>query len=398
MPAIPQVDINIVLNDTGYKFRFTEADTSTSLGRFGFEFPFEQPTGVGGTNQSSGQAFFPAYNTMGSPMTPTPQNFQLTASAAAPFAVSGSPPAFVLWGFDGTNFLQISWDFASGVVQAQLSTWTGAIDYSGAGYVNLNISNPDTTSGVSLYPVVFTDGSKGFVFSAQVGGNNSLLPIPLDLTTPIAWVSDPSPVNPNFTITAPFAGINYFGDGNSLPTINVWQVTFDLTVPTAMVVTWNMTATGDVSSDAVNGLLPEGWNFDGAFYYTPIGFFGIDWNSGNNTGCWYCKYDCTAFGRVTFTMPDASLGPSSDPSVYWVNEFYNGSPSLATQQFQFYPNWDHAGNAWWIRVPLQTGGSYQLEPLTGEVYTSLSPSSGAAKIFGSFVGAAGAGAVLGGTK
>lgn len=388
MPVIPRVDLTIKLSDTGYAFRHTEGDGSTTLGRFGFQNPTQTTAAAGGNNQSFAGAFFPAYNTLGSPMTPTPKNFSLQSHSDTPNSITGSVPVgHSLWSFDGTNFLQILWDGVASTIQAKITQWPNTIDYSSTGMVTLVVSNMPPANGLSvggISPVVFTDGTKGFVIWAMndrgLGAVPELLPVRLNLNlTTVGWISDPAVhLSTGHTVTWPLGLLNYQADFSSGPVLKMWQVVFDLTTPTAMVCTPTNTATGTVSTDCFNALQPDQFQGpnDSQFYYTPLGLFGIDWGSGNNTGCWYCKFDCTAMGKVSFPMPDASLGPSSDPHVYWVDDFQNnlapGAGSII--QFQFYPNWDLSGAVWWIRVPLVNliSGAYVLEALTGEVYTSLS--------------------------
>lgn len=408
MPAIPVVNISIPLSDTGYKFRFTEADTSTTLGQFGFANPQAQPIGEGGVNQSYAGAFFPGYNTLGSPMTPTPENFQLHAHTKTGFGVSGVLPAFNLWGFDGTNFLQINWDSTIPSIQAKITAWPAAIDYSTAGMVTLTITNPPSANGMApggISAVTFQDGTHGFVLWSQndrgVGPTPELLPIRLNLALAGTWVADPREfIDGQPTASFPLAGINYMATLANAPTLDIYEVVYDVS-GASMLVTETVTASGDISTNAQNAFLPSTaqGSGDSGFYYTPIGIFGIDYNSGNDTGCWYCRYDCTAYGNVTFPMPDASIGPSSSQTAYWVWNFFNNlSPAAAATVFQFYPNWDPAGNVWWIRVPLQAGGNYVLEGLTGEVYTTLSGPGATPQILGTHVGFVTQGHFGGGTK
>ena len=419
MPAIPQVDVTIRLKDTGYKFRFDELDGSTTLGNFGFEFPFQTPQGLGGYAQNFAAAFFPSYTTMGGAMTPTPTNYALGPSSATGFVPlgAGGLPDNVLWGLDGANFLQVSWDAIAGTVQVQNFVWPGVIDYSMPAAVTLTITNAGPISGGGVYPVNFTDGSRGFIFWALVDLTHTglfvpvLLPILIsDLAAAVSWVIDPTPFAaglfvPTVTTIPQVTGmthLNLFGDFSATPTIATWQITFDVTVPAAMVVTWPGAATwtGDVSADCANGLMPLGWNSASSWFFTPLGYFGIDWETGNDTGSWYCAFDCSAFGRVTWVMPDASLGPSSSNTVYWVNQFQSSPNNFSSQIGQFYPSWDQTGNPWWIRVPLGDGfGDYTLEALTGEVYTlGAAPPASEGSVFGTHVGFVKAGQFGGGTK
>lgn len=267
---------------------------------------------------------------------------------------------------------------ASGTVFLRLSDWPSALDYS-APTIKLDIANVQHFSFGGLYPVYFSDGSQGFVCwgVSLVDFSNYLLPITLGFT-PTAWVLDPSSVPSSPTVSYPSNPdtANYQADLSAAPDITIWEHTFNITVPTAMVVTSVAANTGTLSTDAVNAFLPADILYgagSASFTYSPIGVFGLDWASGNNTGAWYCAFDCSAFGQVTFPMDDSSIGPSTDPSVYWVNDLKNNAGPIA-DEFWYYPQWTNDPSlVFWIRVPLQVAGVMTFEALTGEMYVNVAP-------------------------
>ena len=403
MANIPRIDLTIPLFDRRYAFRHTEGDASTTLGRMCMEFNAQAFGDGDGFLTTFHEAFFPAYNSLNSPMTPTPQNRSLANASAPAFAVSGAPATSGVC-FDGVNILILDTtniNTVGGLIGAKLLTWPGAVDYSSAGMVNLNITNPstgglDSISFGGIFPAIFADGSRGFIvqgFSDTRGF--ILLPVSLNLATLQTWIVDPKGANGNTTVSSPVPGaINLEVDFTTTPAISFYKQVYTITAG-LMSVTTSLHSTGTVTSaDALNAIL----NYRGLTpeFYPEFGLFGIDFNSGNDTGCWYLKYDCTAFGHIDFPMPDGSLGPSSSPTVFWVS--VGASPPNNSVPESYYPSYDQNGVWWWIRVPLTDGiGNMVIEPLTGEVYNSLGPVGIGGAVQATFTSFFGPGHVGGGT-
>lgn len=394
MPVIPQSDVAITLHDATYKFAQSELDGSTTFGYHGMFLPPQFPGGAGGYPQFEAEIFNNGYNTV-SPLSisAAPQNFTLQRTAATAFNVTqtGSQPAIQFVSFDGETVCYLAFDPGTGNVSVKLQAFPGVIDYSDTGLTLLTVTNQQSFSVGGVFPAVLADGSRAFVMwgISLVDFFNKLLIIPANLATPIAYVNDPGPGsfpggNPTVSFPDYNLGENFYADFTGAPTLAVFKVVFDLTVPTVPVVTITAFASGDLSTaagvHAGNSFWASGFNNGAAAPYyvrsnNPFGgpaIFGIDYLSGNNSGCWYVLLDCSAFGQVTFAMPDASIGPSSSSTVYWVGA-YQGSGGTIIDYWHFYPMFNSAdGSIWWIRAPLQDGaGNYVLEPLSGEVYTSL---------------------------
>jgi hypothetical protein len=327
-------------------------------------------------------------------MSPTPVNLDLQGAGLATLATV-QPPPFVTNPqpcFDGNHFIEIDvGNIAStGEIKARVSSWPGVCDYTSAGLVSLVISNQARSAYLAVYPVTLTDNTQAFCIAGldlTTFGNRLLLIRP-NLSTS-GWFDDLNP-NGGGTSCRTWGGLNYWLDWSSAPTLTFYTVAFDFAAPSGI---FTQIGTGDVNTDAMNAFNPQPGTT--GFYLTPHGLFGVDWNSGNNTGCWYCAYDCSTFGRVSFVMPDASLGPSSDPSQWFNFQAQNNPFAYGSQVCGWYPNFDSAGNWWWIRQPLQVAGNMVLEPLTSEVYSSLVPSpAGPAKFYGSPVGILSAGLII----
>jgi len=399
---IPQVDIAVTLFDTGYQFRAPNGLGGVDLGAFGLVFPRQEPSGLGGYGSFWKQATFPRYNSeFHSPTSSTPANFALDPGASTEYAATGtgSLPAFDLWGFDedGPGLLQITWDNGVPNVSAKITSWPGDVDYSGAGMVVLNITNPQPVSFGGIYPVVFTNGERGFVvWGVSLSTfDNVLLPIRANLATATAWVLDPL-LHFQPTVTIPVGTVNYQADFSAPNDVTMLSLAFNVNV-FPMTVTQTTLYTDGITAQAFAAFTPSLFgNF--TIFYTPQFVLGVNWvTPAANTNFFYLSYDGSAFGEITFTMPDASLGPSGDPSVYWVWDFNNFGP-IGGDQFWYYPSIDALGTWFWIRVPLTDGlGNMTIEPLTGEVYSSVLPAAGG-KWFGTHVGFWGAGGFGGGTK
>ena len=372
---IPQVDIAVTLVDTGYGLPVvTEGDGSVTLGAFGL-------VGVSpgalflGEGAVENVATWPSYNSNFESLVGTIVNYDLESTLNSE-AVSGQPPAYteqaalhtdagLILILDTTNI------FATGVINGKTQAWPGPVDYSQVGQVALVIANQSVSmSFLALKAIAFDDTTYGWCLSATANLGTTLPPGPYilmirpDLSTS-GWL--PDNINLTFgvfgTCSWLYKGVNYQADYSALPTVTTYAIVYDFATgetPTVL-------GTGDVSANAANALgAPPGTTP----FMTAAGMFGIDSQSGNNTGCWYCALDCSAFGAVAFVMPDASIGPSSSPGV-WNN--FNSALNYST-----YPQTDALGNWWWVRLPLCDGsGNLVLEPLTSEVYKSGSaPSPG----------------------
>lgn len=405
MAAIPQVDVVVNLRDLGFALPIvTEGDTSSTLGQFGLNIVSPTLSSFGGGcagGTSADVANFPQYNSGFTPPTETPFNYEVTPTGLVPHAQVAPTPGFNVQGsihretgtvmmFDFTNV------FTTGAINAKVTTWPGPLDYSTAGMVPLVI--PGTAPGFSVFtwlPVLLDDASLAWCIAAfnNTGGPNpggfAILLVKPDLTTS-DWLIDQYQMG-GFgfaTATMLLNGVNYQADMNLLPTITVYTQDFNFVTGNTI----NPFASGDVNADAGNAFSA----FHGATpFFTDNGFFGIDNVSGNDTGCWYCALDCSAFGQLTFTMPDASLGPSSSQSV-WNNFNFAGAGAFTGAWF---PQTDVAGNWWWIELPLcDGGGNILIQPLTSEVYSSLPLAGGSARLYGTFIAFSSAAGFSGGTK
>ena len=368
MPSIPQVNIKVNLIDTGYKLPVvTEGDGSVTLGAFGL-IGINPGAGTLGEGAVGNVANFPNYNSVGDTLTETQLNYDFENTLNSN-VVTGQPVGYTEQGslhlqaglaliLDTTNI------FTTGAINAKTQTWPGVIDYSQVGQVPLVISNSSVSmSFACCKSIVFDDATFGWCLSATAGlgatlpVGSYLLLIKPDLSNS-GWL--PDNMNVTFGIFASCSwldqGVNYQADYSSLPTVTTYTIVYDFATgetPTVL-------GSGDVSSNASNALsAPSG----ATPFMTCAGMFGIDSQSGNNTGCWYCALDCSAFGTVTFTMPDGSIGPSSSLTV-WNN--FNFSLNFST-----YPQTDPSGKWWWCRLPLCDGsGNIVLESKTSEIYVS----------------------------
>ncbi len=404
MAMIPQVDLNVTLNDMGYKIPIVSPGAGQyALGEFGLVVLFNPFADGIGAVTCGNVAQAPSYG-VGFGIPPTDTNYQLSTSLTGfSFVTSGPNNVRAVMDIPSGTVLCINYDniFTAGTLDAKTQAWPGALDYSIAGMVPLVIANADTNfSFVSQFPVILDDLSTAFCVSAFNNGAGVFtapgfyfLLIKPDLTTsgwlPDQWRPMFGVLAPAATFTFPKSGLNYQFDLGQLPTVTAYTVAFNF----ATGETITQIGTGDVSTDASNAF----GGFTGATpptpYFTAAGIFAFDNASGNNTGCWYCSLDCSAFGQVIFTMPDASLGPSSSPTV-WQNFNFAG--------FNYEPAWfpqtDLSGNWWWIRLPLCDGaGNMIVEPLTSEVYSELSAAQ-SGRFYGTHVAFAGGAAAAGGTK
>lgn len=397
MAAIPQVDVNVTLNDTGYAMPFVhEGDGSYTFGTFAL---IGDSPGVGGINQGTvgNVARFPWYNSGFSPFTEPQQNFNLTATLNAetvlPIVVPYNESCCLHLQAGLVLVLDFSAIFTTGAIGASaVQAWPGTIDYDNAGMSLLTIANQSNDmSFAGVAAIVLDDASYAFCLAANTNGFGTLpagtyiLIVKPDLSTS-GWLPDQMNIDWGVFCSSTWLNSvdnkNYQLDLRFVPTVSTYTVTYNFGTGE----TTALLASGDVSSDAANGLTESG-----SAFLTRYGAFGIDSTSGNNTGCWYCALDCTAFGAVTFTMPDASLGPSSSPTV-WNN--FNSSLDYST-----YPQVDEAGNWWWIRLALcDGGGAIIIEPLTMEVYKSGGAIAQPGRFYGTHVAFAGAAAGAGGTK
>lgn len=372
MALIPHVDIAVSLRDAGYAVPMaTEGDGSTTFSAFKTSGWHPGTGGVtfGGVKN---YAYFPSYNSGFGPVTEPVQNFsQLGSSLVSNATVTGG--VFSQQGcFDGTNF----WVFdttditTTGAIAVKLQSFPGVIDYTQAGMVPMVIGNQSAgLSFITANPVILKDSTTACCISGFSNGSGTLpagryiLLVKPDLTNS-DWL--PDDMNVSFgkfcTSSLPLNGINYQADVSFGGTVSIYTIEYDFV---GAVETATLAASGDVSNDAANSFGILGDPNQGGFFITKNGLFGVDSASGNNTGCWYCALDCTAFGKVTFTMPDSSIGPSSDPSVW--NVFQGGSDFT----YEHFPQVDDTGKWWWIRLPLCDGaGNVIIEPLTMQVYFS----------------------------
>lgn len=374
MALIPQVDIVVNLSDTGYSLPVvTEGDLSTTLGVFGL---YGVNPGTSGCMLGDVKAVaqFPFYNSAFGP-TPEPnQNFSLGVSRTDYTVTTGAPFTQQANWNDEAGLICIldTGDInATGEIRAKILPYPADLDYTTVGMVPLVIANQSSDMGFAcIMPIVFDDAAYGFCISANTNGFGSLpagsyiLLVKNDLSTS-GWLPDDMKNNFNIFATCSWLsnGINYQADQNFLPTLSVYTLTYNFLTGETI----TLLGTGDVSTDASNAFgAPGNPQNSSSIFITQNGIFGIDSTSGNDTGCWYCALDCSAFGTVTFVMPDASIGPSSSQTV-WQN--FNG-----TLSFRTYPQTDNAGNWWWIRLPLCDGGGAMIvDANTSRVYTSSAP-------------------------
>lgn len=370
MAAIPQVDISVTLLDAGYSMpSFQELDLSWTFGAFK---TFGWHPGAGGVTFGGvgPYAHYPEYNTGFGPTPETLVNLSLSQTLDSNATVV--PGAFNQQGsFDGTNFLVLNIDaiFTTGEIDAKIQAYPGVIDYSTSGMVALSIANQSPSmTFITCNPVILSDSTQAFAISAQANLGATLPPgsyvliIKPDLTTD-GWQQDDIQFAFGLfaTSTLTINGVNVQVNVNGGGTVDVYNITY--VFGSGQVAT--LVATGDVSSDAANAFGVLGGPNGGGFFITKNGLFGIDSFSGNDTGCWYCALDCSAFGSVAFVMPDAALGPSSSASVWNV---FQGGTLFGYQEF---PQVDDNGNWWWVELPLcDGGGNVIVNSFTMKVYTT----------------------------
>lgn len=422
MAAIPRQDITIVLRDAGYALAFVEGDSSTTLAQFGIGIIEGSTTSIGRGGSGNNVANFPAYNSLNSPQTPPYRNEELGASAAIGHATStaGPFPVNPQTVFDGALWwvLDIGNINPGGVLPVKTEAWPGILNVNSTGLNTLNITNPDAHAVYSIFPALLGlpgGPTPGLIVSALniVSGVDELLAITAAMAAgsgdPTTWVSDPSPIGALGTQSASHPitslGLNVQATLSASPTIAWFILVYDLNNPVLNPILAPL-GTGDLPPDPLNAFDPPSFPGQQLYYFEDtasgqVGIFGIDYDAaGTNSGCWYTNIEATAYGSVSFTMPDASIGPSGDPSVYWVfNVNTGGAVPSPGPTFRVFPQWDLAGKVWWLRLPLvDGGGNMVIEPLTGEVYTSGAAATGAGIFAGTFVGFFQAGKFGGGTK